>query len=145
MTPQRLSVTFFPSYSQFLICDVKTPFDPDMIPHFNAPDEVAAVGGKSLSIRTREVSVALLKDTDVEIVVQTAATRLPAPEGAWDVTAQAQISIPSGVLGICDIISNADQPELTLAVDATLLDLDVFGRLVDDAQYFVVHLAPSGK
>jgi hypothetical protein len=126
---------FWPQYAQFVLYDVKTPFDPDQIPLFNADGEI----GAAISVRRLEVSVALLLDTTVRLELNLHDSEPEPLENDWSVNVMAILEVPSGVFGVRDVVS--DQPELTLEVPAGKLNLHVYGRN-DPEQFFVVQLWP---
>jgi hypothetical protein len=133
---QSHSLEFWPSYAQFVLYDVNTPFDPDQIPLFNADDEI----GAAISVRRLEVSIALLLDTTVRLELSLHPNKPAELEGDWTVNVTALLEVPSGVFGVRDVVS--DQPELTLEVPAGALNLRVHGRVIDQDQFFVVQLWP---
>jgi hypothetical protein len=128
---------FWPSYAQFVLYDVKTPFDPDQIPLFNADGEI----GAAISVRRLEVSVALLLDTTVRLELCLHDSKPEPLENDWTVKVTAILEVPSGVFGVRDVVS--DQPELTLEVPKGKLNLRVQGRLDDSGQVFVVQVWPA--
>jgi hypothetical protein len=137
MTESKHTLEFWPQYSQFVLYDVKEPFDPDEVPLWNAPDETK----QRLSVRRLEVSVGLLDDAEVRIEMSTHA-KTPMPiEGAWEVNAEATFEVPNGVLGVRDVVS--DHPELTLEIPPGKLNLRVYGRMIDQDQFFAVQLWPA--
>jgi hypothetical protein len=133
---QSHSLEFWPSYAQFVLYDVKTPFDPDQIPLFNAEGEM----GAPISVRRLEVSVALFLDTTVRIELNLHDAAPGLLEGDWTVNVTALLEVPSGVFGVRDVVS--DQPELTLEVPAGKLNLHVYGRMIDQDLFFVVQVWP---
>ena len=134
---QSHSLEFWPSYSQFVLYDVKTPYDPEMVPHFNGDDDI----GGPISIRKLEVSIALLEDAGVRIELSLHDSEPTQPQGIWTVNLQAALEVPSGMLGVRDVV--ADEPEWTLEVPAGRLNLHVYGRVIDLDQVFVVQLWPA--
>ena len=134
---QSHSLEFWPSYAQFMLCDAKTPFDPDQIPLFNADGEI----GAAISMRRLEVSVALLFDTTVRLELRLLPNEPTQPEGDWTVNLQAMLEAPSGMLGVRDVV--ADDPELMLEVPPGKLNLRVYGRVNDPEQFFVVQIWPA--
>jgi hypothetical protein len=137
MTESKHTLKFWPQYSQFVLYDVKEPFDPDKVPLFNADGEM----GAPISIRRLEVSIALLLDMTLRLELSLHDSE-PAPlEGDWTVNVEATLEVPSGVFGVRDVV--ADQPELTLEVPPGKLNLRVQGRLDDSGQVFVVQLWPA--
>ena len=130
------SLEFWPSYAQFVLYDVKTPFDPDQIPLFNADGEM----GAAISVRRLEVSVALFLDATVRLELNLH-DATPAPlEGNWTVNLEAALEVPSGVFGVRDVIS--DQAVFTLEVAAGKLNLRVYGRN-NPEQFFVIQVWPA--
>ena len=134
---QSHSLEFWPSYAQFVLCDAKTPFDPDQIPLFNADGEI----GAAISMRRLEVSVALLFDTTVRLELRLHPNEPTQLEGDWTVNLQAMLEVPSGMLGVRDVV--ADDPELMLEVPPGKLNLRAHGRLDDSGQVFIVQLWPA--
>ena len=127
---------FWPSYAQFVLYDVKTPFDPDQIPLFNADGEI----GAAISVRRLEVSVALFLDATVRLELNLH-DAIPAPlEGDWTVNLEATLEVPSGVFGVRDVIS--DQAVLTIEVPVGKLNLRVYGR-DNPEQFFVIQVWPA--
>jgi hypothetical protein len=130
------TLEFWPSYAQFVLYDVKTSFDPDQIPLFNADGEM----GAPISVRRLEVSVALFLDTTVRLELSLHDSEPEPLEDDWTVNVTAILEVPSGVFGVRDVVS--DQPELTLEVPAGKLNLHVYGRMIDQDQFFVVQVWP---
>jgi hypothetical protein len=134
---QSHSLEFYPSYGQFVVYDVKTPYDPEMVPHFNGDTDI----GGPISIRRLEVSISTLEDDDVRIELSFHDSEPASPDGDWTVNLQATLEVPSGVLGLRDVVNT--EPELTLEVPKGSLNLRVHGRLDDSGQVFVVQLWPA--
>jgi hypothetical protein len=135
---QSHSLEFWPHHCQFVLYDMKTPYDPEMVPHFNGPDDI----GGPISIRRLEVSIALLQDADVRIELSLHDSEPISPEGSWTLNLQATLEVPSGVLGVGDIIHDFNDPELRLEVRPGKLNLRAHGRVDDSGQVFVVQLWP---
>jgi hypothetical protein len=131
------TLEFWPSYAQFVLYDVNTPFDPDQIPLFNADGEI----GAAISVRQLEVSVALLLDTTLRLELRVYPNEPVQLEGNWMVNAEATLEVPSGVFGVRDVV--ADQPEISLEVPAGKLNLRVHGRMTEQDQFFIVQVWPA--
>jgi hypothetical protein len=131
------TLEFWPSYAQFVLYDVKTPFDPDQIPLFNADGEI----GAPISVRRLEVSIALLLDTTVRLELRLHDSEPEPLKNDWPVNVTAILEVPSGVLGVRDVV--AGDPELTLEVRPGTLNLRAHGRVDDSGQVFVVQLWPA--
>jgi hypothetical protein len=131
---QSHSLKFWPHHCQFVLYDMKTPYDPEMVPHFNGDDDI----GGPISIRRLEVSISTLEDDDVRIELSFHDSEPTQPEGNWTVNLQATLEVPSGVLGLRDVVNT--EPELTLEVPKGQLNLWAHGRLEDSGQVFVVQL-----
>jgi hypothetical protein len=136
---QSHSLEFWPHHCQFVLYDVKTPYDPEMVPHFNGDDDI----GGPISIRRLEVSIALIEDTDVRIELSLHDSEPTSPEGSWTVNLQSTLEVPSGVLGVGDIIHDFSDPELRLEVRPGKLNLRAHGRVDDSGQVFTVQLWPA--
>jgi hypothetical protein len=130
------TLEFWPHHCQFVLYDVKTPYDPEMVPHFNGDDDI----GGPISIRRLEVSIALIEDTDVRIELSLHDSEPTSPEGSWTVNLQATLEVPSGVFGVRDVI--ADEPELTLEVRPGKLNIRARSRVDNSGQVFIVQLWP---
>jgi hypothetical protein len=139
MLEASCTIKFWPLYSQFVLYDVKTPFDPDMEAHFNAPGEFGD-GALRISIRRLEVSIALFEDADVTIELTTHPHAPEVSAGAWDRVETAPLSLPSGYLGIRSVIADNDRPSLSLDVGAGQLMVRSHGRLADSHQSFAVQI-----
>jgi hypothetical protein len=122
MIESQHTLTFWPSHAQFVVYDVKTPYDREMVPHFNGPDD------KTHSARRREISIGLLDDCDVQITLSTHASAPPPVDGAWVVTADAPLEVPSGVLGIRCVVDDPDDPELVVNIGPGSFRVRFFGR-----------------
>ena len=136
MIESKHTLEFWPSYAQFVLYDVKTPYDPDQIPLFNADDEM----GAAISVRRLEVSIALLLDTTVRLELRLDQNEPAQLEGDWEVNVTALLEVPSGAFGVRDVI--ADQPEVMLEVPAGKLNLHVYGRS-NPEQFFVIQVWPA--
>jgi hypothetical protein len=136
---QSHSLEFWPHHCQFVLYDMKTPYDPEMVPHFNGVDDI----GGPISIRRLEVSIALIEDANVRIELSLHGSEPSLPEGNWTVNLQATLEVPSGVLGVGDVIHDVNDPELTLEVRPGKLNLRAHGRLDDSGQVFMVQLWPA--
>jgi hypothetical protein len=142
MKETQHTIKFWPFYSQFVLYDVKTPYDPEMVPHFNGPGEYGD-NPLRISIRRLEVSIGLLQDGDVEITLTTHAQMPAPPPGTWTQTVSAPLELPGGILGVADIIHDTGDPELAIDLGPGRLMLRAFGRIVDEQQVFAVQIWPA--
>jgi hypothetical protein len=142
MQDMQYQLTFWPSYSQFVVYDVGTPYDPDMVPHFNGPGEFGD-NPLRMSIRRLEVSVGLLEGIDVHIELTTHAAMPSPPTGLWTLTGTASLDVPSGKLGIRDIINDNDAPELAVMIPPGKVMLRASGRIIDAQQMYTVQIWPA--
>jgi hypothetical protein len=146
MTNALYTVRFWPSHAQFVIYDVQTPYDREMVPHFNGPDD------KTHSARRLELSIALLEDCDVLITLSTH-THAPALiDGVWAVTADVVLEVPSGHLGIRCVVDDLTDPELSVEIGAGTFRVRYFGkfdgsrsdeRTKDGLNVFAVQIWPA--
>lgn len=128
---------FWPQYAQFVIYDVNTPYDADQIPLFNAEHE----RGAALSVRRREVSIALLTDASVRLELSYHPSAPLRPAGDWEVDVQTVLEMRGSVVGIRDVID--DQPTWTLEVPEGKLNIWACGRCNDSGQVFDVRFWPA--
>ncbi len=131
------TLEFWPQYAQFVIYDVNTPYEPDQIPLFNADFE----RGAALSVRRREVSIALLADTTVRLELSYHPSAPLRPAGDWEVDVQAALEVRGSVVGVRDVID--DQPAWSLEVPVRKLNIRACGRLEDSGQVFDVRFWPA--
>ncbi|AWN24214.1 hypothetical protein DKM44_14050 [Deinococcus irradiatisoli] len=138
MEKEQHSVSFSPGHAQFVVYDVQAEYDVNQDPLWSRPNETAT----PLSSRLNELAIGLLADEDLTVVVEVGAQQPSVPEGTWDVQAQASLSVPSGMLGIRDVVQ--DDPVLVVPVPPGLLNVGISGRLSPEEQLFLVQVWPVG-
>ncbi|SMB78537.1 hypothetical protein [Deinococcus hopiensis] len=130
------SFSFCPGHAQFVVYDVQAEYDVNQDPLWGRPDEREA----ALSSRLTELAIGLLDDQDVTVVLEVGLQRPSPPEGTWAVQAQATLSVPSGMLGIRDVV--ADGPAFVAQVPPGLLNVGISGRLSAEEHLFLLRVWP---
>ncbi|GMA14647.1 hypothetical protein E5F05_19265 [Deinococcus metallilatus] len=136
MTTVHHTLSFWPSYAQFVLYDTQAEFNPDEEPLWGRPEEEEG----HLSVRPTEVSVGLFADAEVQIEMDVYPVPPELPKGDWDVNVEVPLLVASGELGIRDVVQ--DVPEATAAVPPGWLRLRVLGRNTLGGQTFWVQVWP---
>jgi len=136
MEKAQHSVSLWPGHAQFVVYDVQAEYDATQDPLWSRPGETAF----PLSSRLSELAVGVLDDEEVTVVLEVDVQPLSAPEGIWAVQARATLFVPSGRLGIRDVV--ADEPELVVSVPAGLLNVRISGRSSAEEHVFLVQVWP---
>jgi len=136
MEKAQHSVSLWPGHAQFVVYDVQAEYDATQDPLWSRPGETAF----PLSSRLSELAVGVLDDEEVTVVLEVDFQSPPAPEGIWAVQAQATLFVPSGLLGIRDVV--ADEPELVVPVPTGLLNVRITGRRSAEEHVFLLHVWP---
>jgi len=136
MEKAQHSVSLWPGHAQFVAYDVQVEYDATQDPLWSRPGETAA----PLSSRLSELAIGVLDDEELTVILEVDVQPLPAPEGIWAVQARATLFVPSGMLGIRDVV--ADEPELVVPVPAGLLNVRITGRRSAEEHVFLLHVWP---
>jgi hypothetical protein len=133
------------SHSQFLVFDAVSPYDPEMVAHFNGAND------QNYSVRRREVSIALLPDADGDAptkVTLTTHAKQPgeptAPDGSpVAVTGEVGLECPGGSIGVRGILEDTHPPWIAVDISAQNVRVRFFGWVVGGRNVFVVQVWPA--